>query len=185
MLETLVRDARGRQFGVAQAVTFASMGAPDVRISDDDRDRVAGELRDHFAAGRLSEDELNERLEVCYRARTEAELAALRTDLPALPANRRAELVVRRAELRNELIQQTGAGLVPFAICVAVWAASGANGSFWPAWVALFALIPLLRNGWRLYGPAPDLDSVEHELRRRRAHRAARHARRDARRRPH
>jgi hypothetical protein len=25
-------------------------------------------------------------------------------------------------------------------------------------------LIPLLRNSWRLYGPAPELDRVEREL---------------------
>ena len=28
-------------------------------------------------------------------------------------------------------------------------------------------MIPLLRNGWRLYGPAPELDRVEEELARR------------------
>ena len=28
----------------------------------------------------------------------------------------------------------------------------------------LVALIPLIRNGWRLYGPAPELDQVEREL---------------------
>ena len=31
-----------------------------------------------------------------------------------------------------------------FLLCTAIWAASGAEGSFWPIWVALFALIPLL-----------------------------------------
>ena len=25
-------------------------------------------------------------------------------------------------------------------------------------------LLPLLKNGWRLYGPAPELDQVEREL---------------------
>jgi hypothetical protein len=29
------------------------------------------------------------------------------------------------------------------------------------------AAIPLVRNGWRLYGPAPELDRVEQELARR------------------
>jgi hypothetical protein len=29
-------------------------------------------------------------------------------------------------------------------------------------------LLVLLRNGWRLYGPAPDLEGVERELSRRR-----------------
>jgi hypothetical protein len=36
--------------------------------------------------------------------------------------------------------------------------------------VALITLIPLLRNGWRLYGPAPELDRVERELDRRSRH---------------
>jgi hypothetical protein len=45
-----------------------------------------------------------------------------------------------------------------------VWLVSGAHGQFWPIWVALLVLIPLLRNGWRLYGPAPQLDQVEREL---------------------
>ena len=158
-----------------------------VRASDADRDRAAAELREHYAAGRLEENELNERLEAVYRARTDAELAALSTDLPRLPVSprqRRTELAERRAALRNELIQHTGGALVPFAICTAIWAASGANGSFWPIWVALFAVIPLLRNGWRLYGPAPDLETVERELSRRR--RRERHRARQQRgRRPH
>ena len=49
-------------------------------------------------------------------------------------------------------------------LCTGIWAASGANGQFWPIWVLLVALIPLLRNSWRLYGPAPELDRVEREL---------------------
>jgi hypothetical protein len=32
---------------------------------------------------------------------------------------------------------------------------------FWPIWVALVAVVALVRNGWDLYGPAPDLDRVE------------------------
>jgi hypothetical protein len=46
-------------------------------------------------------------------------------------------------------------------------------------------LLPLLRNGWRLYGPAPDLDRVEAELERRERHaeRQSRRAERRARRR--
>jgi hypothetical protein len=51
-----------------------------------------------------------------------------------------------------------------------IWLASRASGFFWPLWIALFAVIPLVRNGWRLYGPSPELDRVEHEL----AHRGER-----------
>jgi hypothetical protein len=156
---------------------------PELRVSDQQRERVAKEIREHYAAGRLTDEELDERVHAAYQARTEGELQALRADLPRLPATRaqqRAELVERRAELRQRLLQQSGAALAPFAICTVIWVATGADGMFWPVWVALAALIPLLRNGWRLYGPAPELDRVEEELaRRERRDRArARHQRR-------
>jgi hypothetical protein len=52
---------------------------------------------------------------------------------------------------------------------------------FWPIWVALIGVVPLLRNGWRLYGPAPQLDRVERELERRERHAARRGRRRHGR----
>ena len=51
-----------------------------------------------------------------------------------------------------------------FLICTAIWAFAGAAGSFWPVWLLLLPLIAIVRNGWRLYGPAPDLDGLEEEL---------------------
>jgi hypothetical protein len=147
---------------------------PRLRVSDEQRERAAHEIREHFAAGRLSDDELDERVQAAYRARTEDELRAVRSDLPELPvspeqrrAQERAELAERRGELQRHLLQQTGGSLGVFALCTAIWLASGAHGQFWPVWVLLVVLIALLRNGWRLYGPAPELDRVEEELRRR------------------
>ena len=128
---------------------------------------MAAELREHFAQGRLDTDELEDRLARAYGARTVEELQALRTDLPSLPAThaaRRAELAERRSALARGLVQQTGASLVPFLVCTAIWLATGTNGSFWPVWILIVMVIPLLRQGWRLYGPAPDLDHVEREL---------------------
>jgi hypothetical protein len=139
-----------------------------LRASDADRERVASELRDHYAEGRLDADELSGRLDAVYASRTTAELDGLKTDLPALPVSpvqRRAELVARRAELRRHLIQRTGAATVPFLICTAIWASNGAESNFWPAFALIFPLIFLVRNGWALYGPAPDLERVEAELR--------------------
>ena len=141
------------------------------RASDEDRDHAAQLLREHFAAGRLGEDEMSDRVQAAYEARTTDQLAALTADLPRLPATpeqRKAELLARRGELQRQLLQQTGAGLIPFVICTVIWIASGAHGQFWPIWVVLVALIPFLRGGWSLYGPAPDLDAVEAELARRR-----------------
>jgi hypothetical protein len=135
---------------------------PDLRVSDQERERAAEEIREHFAAGRLDEDELNERVSAVYAAKTNGELAALRADLPALPLSRReerAELATRRAALRRRLIQQSGGGIALLALCTAIWLIDGANGQFWPVWVLIVVLLPLIRNGWALYGPAPELDS--------------------------
>ncbi len=141
--------------------------APQLRASDEDRERYAQSLREHFAAGRIAEEELAERLDAVYAARTIAELDAVVHDLPALPvtaAASRAELAARRSELRRHLLQQAGGSLTPFVICTVVWAASGASGAFWPAFLLIFPALFLFRNGWRLYGPAPDLDRVQLEL---------------------
>ncbi len=123
-----------------------------------------------------------------YAARTEADLAATTADLPALPATRSDELAslrTRRGQLQRRLLQQSGGGIALFAVCTVIWLASNAHrGMFWPVWVLIVVLLPLLRNGWRLYGPAPDFDRVEAELGRRERHaeRQARHAERRARR---
>jgi len=58
---------------------------PDIdrlRIGDSERDAVAVALHDHFAAGRLTREELDERLEAVLAAKTRADLAAVVHDLP-------------------------------------------------------------------------------------------------------
>jgi Domain of unknown function (DUF1707) len=161
---------------------------PNLRVSDEQRERAVQDIREHFATGRLTDDELSERVQAAYSARTEQELKALLDDLPKLPATpaqQKAEVAARRRQLQRRLLQETGGGACLFVLCTVVWLASGAHGQFWPIWVALVVLIPLLRNGWRLYGPAPELDRVERELEARRERderRADRHAARDERR---
>ncbi len=59
--------------------------ASQLRASHQDRDRVVEILRVAAGDGRLTADELDERLEAALTARTYAELAALTTDLPAAP----------------------------------------------------------------------------------------------------
>jgi hypothetical protein len=156
----------------------------EIRASDADREQAAEALREHFAAGRLSEDELSERIDAVYRAMTVQELGRVRGDLPQLPASRRAsraELAERRAELRPQLLQHAGGAFTPFIICTVIWAASGA-GEFWPVWLLIFPVVFLTGNLWRLYGPAPELDRVQAQLQRgrhRHGHRRGRHARRE------
>jgi hypothetical protein len=57
--------------------------SPDTRASDAERERVASQLRDQLADGRLTLEELSERLDAAYRARTVGELDELTRDLPA------------------------------------------------------------------------------------------------------
>lgn len=52
------------------------------RISDADRDRAAALLRDHFAAGRLTPSELDERLTAALAAKTFGDLRLVLADLP-------------------------------------------------------------------------------------------------------
>lgn len=54
----------------------------NIRVSDADRERVAERLREHYAAGRLSADELDERLSAALSAKTFGDLRAVLVDLP-------------------------------------------------------------------------------------------------------
>src|SRR6185437_2619522 len=54
----------------------------NLRAADDDRDAVAETLREQHLVGRIDTDELQERIEQCYAAKTYAELDALLVDLP-------------------------------------------------------------------------------------------------------
>ena len=53
-----------------------------IRVSDADRDHVTARLRDHFAQGRLTPDELDERLSAALKAKTVGDLRRIMADLP-------------------------------------------------------------------------------------------------------
>ena len=53
-----------------------------MRVSDSDRERAADVLREAAGHGRITMDELDERLEVAYAAKTYGDLAAVTRDLP-------------------------------------------------------------------------------------------------------
>jgi hypothetical protein len=149
-----------------------------LRVSDSEREQLAGELREHMLAGRLSSDEFEERVAKAYAAVTRAELEELKRDLPMGVATLEVELAKRKSKLRRRIVQEGGGAVGISAVCVAIWAADGAGGSFWPAWVIVVMLLPLIRNAWALIGPDPDLESVEAHLESRRAHRLERERRR-------
>jgi hypothetical protein len=55
---------------------------PDLRIGDADREAAAAHLREHYAQGRLTLDEFNQRLDAVFAATTQSQLSALARDLP-------------------------------------------------------------------------------------------------------
>ncbi len=109
-----------------------------VRAGDEDREAVATILLAAHHAGRLDADELHDRLDCCYRARTLADLDSLVDDLPrgasshdpARPASGRSR--VRR--------------LLPLAVLIAavavVCAVTGEH--------AVWAAVPLAFIGFRV-----------------------------------
>jgi hypothetical protein len=57
---------------------------PQLRASDEDRDRTAALLREHHALGRLTPEEFSERLDKTFAAKTVGDIDALLRDLPAI-----------------------------------------------------------------------------------------------------
>ena len=106
-----------------------------LRASDGDRERVAEQLRLAAGEGRLSADELEERLERAFAALTAGELEPLTADLPT-PRPR-----PRRAARRPDLGPYVGVSVM----LVAIWAMTG-MGYFWP-------IFPIL--GWGISFVAP------------------------------
>jgi Domain of unknown function (DUF1707) len=54
----------------------------NVRVGDADREAVAAQLREHYADGRLTLEELNERLDQTFAAKMKADLNTVMRDLP-------------------------------------------------------------------------------------------------------
>jgi DUF1707 SHOCT-like domain len=64
--------------------THYSVAMGELRIGTAERERAAAELGEHLAAGRLTTDEFDERVQRAYQARTAADIAPLFADLPDL-----------------------------------------------------------------------------------------------------
>jgi hypothetical protein len=105
---------------------------PDIRASDADRDRMASLLREHCAQGRITVDELNERLEAVYSAKTLGQLQEVTSDLPEedlyelpVPASQRTH--VNPARDGSAMLSGRGGRAM-----WATWAAvSGLNLAIW------------------------------------------------------
>jgi Domain of unknown function (DUF1707) len=64
----------------------------DLRVGDADRQAVVAELQRHYIDGRLTSEELGERVSNALQAKTFADFAPLLSDLPALPPEQPAAI---------------------------------------------------------------------------------------------
>ncbi|HEY2688252.1 MAG TPA: DUF1707 domain-containing protein [Streptosporangiaceae bacterium] len=111
-----------------------------IRISDADRERVTGRLRDHFAEGRLTREELEERVTAALNAKTVGDLRRVMADLPepglVLPPAR----PLPWAAMRGPVLIRRGPRLLPLALLLLLTAVLLPGGG----WVFLGFLQALL-----------------------------------------
>jgi Domain of unknown function (DUF1707) len=138
----------------------------EIRASDEERQQTADRLREHFAAGRLSLDEFEERLRVVYASKTRGDLDATTSDLPP-PAPPAVSRGAGGGRARRAFAWEAFGVVTLFLACVAIWVASG-RGQFWPIWVAIVGGLRLARSAQRHLGPGRETHWRALERRRRR-----------------
>lgn len=144
---------------------------PRIRASDADRDRTAALLREHLAAGRLDDEEFNERLDKTYAAKTLGELDQLLSDLPGIDLYHLPDHSVERRGQSSFglpwLLAPRGASSISPAwraawgswatvslIAFLAWLLSGHPGNLWFLWVGgVYGII--LAGRWLSGGPPP------------------------------
>jgi Domain of unknown function (DUF1707) len=120
----------------------------DIRASDADRERVIDDLRVHTGDGRLTVDELTERIDRAYAAKTLADLDALLVDLPP-PSTR---MVPARGTLPTRVVRRRSLPYVAAhyalldAAAVVIWFVTGRGGDFWPIWVIILTALLFARR---------------------------------------
>jgi hypothetical protein len=99
---------------------------PGLRIGDRERDAVAAELQEHYAHGRLTLEEFQQRLDAVFAAKTQADLNRITSDLPHV----RSWGSLPSSSARMSSWQP--AGPVPAAAAAwaqPAWTGSGSHGS--------------------------------------------------------
>ncbi|GLY76632.1 DUF1707 SHOCT-like domain-containing protein [Actinoallomurus iriomotensis] len=118
---------------------------PEMRASDADRDRVAAALREHCAQGRIDVEELNERLEGVYSARTLGDLEKVTADLPEedlyeLPVPSWRQSTPARRMGGGLSLPNMRAGWATYAgvnvVCIVIWLLTAvSSGTWYPWWI--------------------------------------------------
>jgi Domain of unknown function (DUF1707) len=92
---------------------------PTLRAGDGDRRQVVAELQRHFVEGRLTSDELSERVDRALAARTFGELKSLTTDLPT-PRPATADHNIQRQDWWAPFVSMPGVLLLATLVVLVV-----------------------------------------------------------------
>lgn len=109
-----------------------------IRTSDADRERVTARLRDHFAEGRLTREELDERITAALNARTFGDLRRVMADLPEPTPVLLQAGTLPRAAVPGPVRLRRGPRLLPLAMLFLLMALLVPGGGF--VLLALFQL---------------------------------------------
>ncbi|RBQ22091.1 hypothetical protein DP939_05395 [Spongiactinospora rosea] len=123
--------------------------SPEMRASDSDRDRIAGMLREHYAQGRLSVEEFDERLERLYASKTYGELQVITADLPDIDMRsytagreleKQAKQADKKAQKEKDSLRGAWAGWAAVSgVNWVIWfiiSLTGEGGVYpWPLWI--------------------------------------------------
>jgi Domain of unknown function (DUF1707) len=141
--------------------------SPEMRASDEDRDRAAASLREHCAQGRLTVDELDERLTAVFAARTHGDLRQVTADLPEEDLHQRpipAWQHARPAQQAHHDLHRPGmrANWAAYAsvnlVCFTIWLLTVVGSGSWvyPWWIWVAGPWGALTLAGQIFGPHRD-----------------------------
>jgi hypothetical protein len=124
---------------------------PEQRIGDAERDAAIASLGEHYAAGRITKDEYDERSSFALRARTASDLTPLFVDLPRAGGN--SGLGARGAEHSRQGRERPRftLRLLPLFIVLAGVLLLADSGAWWILFVVggVFFCAPWRHRRWR------------------------------------
>lgn len=115
-----------------------------LRASDQDREEIAGILREQYAQGRLTLEEFDERSSAAYSARTVGDLRPLVADLPGPGAPARTTDAVR-SPAQARLIGMAGAVAAVVLLAAALFAGRAVLAL--PGWLVIIVVMRVVRGG--------------------------------------